>query len=168
MKTIEAQEKTREWSNLDFLFFFQTVLFGHILKKSAHSFSGAWSFFLRHIPFTPSEGPQGFVNQFFKRSYHGSWTIKSDHGKRPPLMVQLHGLWCKPTLNINYLISRLIFRWLFLVSLKSHTPSHCQIMSLRTLVQKPLSCHNSFGSWLQESILSIRKLKKLTMKVTLE
>ena len=30
--------------------------FGYILKKSAHSFFGAWSFLLVHIWLTPSEG----------------------------------------------------------------------------------------------------------------
>ena len=36
----------------------KTALFGHI---NTFTF-GAWSFLLVHIPFTPSEGPKGFVN----------------------------------------------------------------------------------------------------------
>jgi hypothetical protein len=64
----------------------------HILKKSAHSLLGAWLTLLVHIRFTPSEGPKGFVNLFFK---------KSDHGKRPSSIVQLHGPWFKPTLSVG-------------------------------------------------------------------
>ena len=56
MKT--RQDKTKEWSNMIFL----NYIFGHILKKYAHSLFGAWSFLLVHIGFTPSEGPKGFVN----------------------------------------------------------------------------------------------------------
>ena len=69
-------------------------------KNSTRSFFGAWSFLFVHIHFTPSEGPEGFVNFFsFKKSDHESWTIKLEHDKRPISMVQLHGLWCKPTLS---------------------------------------------------------------------
>ena len=53
------QEKTKEWSNL---IFFEIVIFGHILKTSAHFLFGAWSFLLVHIWFAPSEGSKGFVN----------------------------------------------------------------------------------------------------------
>ena len=59
----EKKMNTREvkrWSNL--IFFFESVLFGHILKNSAHSLFGAWSYLLVHIWFTPSEGQEGFVN----------------------------------------------------------------------------------------------------------
>jgi hypothetical protein len=34
------------------------ALFGHILKQSTHSFSGAWSFLLVPIRFTPTEEPK--------------------------------------------------------------------------------------------------------------
>ena len=33
-------------------------------KKSTHSFFGAWSFFLVHIRFIPSEGPKAFQTKF--------------------------------------------------------------------------------------------------------
>ena len=88
-KTRRRQKKTKEWSN-----FFKTAFFGHILKKSAHSLFGAWFFLLVHIWFTPSEGPKGFVNCFFQKSYNGSWTMEkcclpwSDfmvHGVNQPL-----------------------------------------------------------------------------------
>jgi hypothetical protein len=52
------QENGQTW----ILFLFKTALFGHTLKKSAHSHFGAWSFLLVHVWFTPSEGPKGFVN----------------------------------------------------------------------------------------------------------
>ena len=52
--------KTKESSN--FIFFLKTALFGHMLKTSAYSFLGAWSFLLVHIQLTPSEGPDNFVN----------------------------------------------------------------------------------------------------------
>ena len=55
--------KTRENKRMVKLeFFSQTALFGHILRKTAHSLFGAWSFLLVHIQFTPSKGPKGFVN----------------------------------------------------------------------------------------------------------
>ena len=68
------------------------------LKKLAHPFFGAWLVLLIHIQCTLSEGPKGFVNSFLKKLDHGSWTIKSDHGKIPPSMVWFHGPWCKPAL----------------------------------------------------------------------
>ena len=50
------QEKTKEWSKL--IFFLSKISFlGIYQKKSAHSFFGAWSFFLIHIWFTPSRNP---------------------------------------------------------------------------------------------------------------
>ena len=65
-------------------FFFQIVLFGHVLKKGlAHLFSGAWSFFLVHIWFTPSEGPKAFETGFFSKSDHENWTMNSGHWKNP-------------------------------------------------------------------------------------
>ena len=48
----------------------------HILKKSAHSLIDAWSFLLIHIRFTPSKRPKDFVNWFFKKSDHESWTME--------------------------------------------------------------------------------------------
>ena len=48
------------------------IVFGHIFQKTTNSFLGAWSFLLVHIWFTPSEGPQGFVNWFFNKSDHGN------------------------------------------------------------------------------------------------
>ena len=80
-------------------FSFNTTLFGHILKNIAHSFFGAWPLLLVYIRFTPSERSKGFVNWYIKKWEHGSWTFKSDHGKRPSSMVQLHNPWCTPTLN---------------------------------------------------------------------
>ena len=80
--------KTRENKRMVKLeLFSQTALFGHILRKTAHSLFGAWSFLLVHIQFTPSKEPKGFVNYFLKKSDHGSWTMKRDHGKRPSSMV---------------------------------------------------------------------------------
>ena len=54
--------KTREDKRMIKLeYFFKISIFEHILKKLAHLFFGAWSFFLVHIQFTPNEGPKGFV-----------------------------------------------------------------------------------------------------------
>ena len=44
---------------------FKTALSRRILKKSTHSYFGAWSFILVHIHVTPSEGPKGFLNFIF-------------------------------------------------------------------------------------------------------
>ena len=69
--------KTREWSNLIFIFIslLKTAFFGHILKKiqyfpfQVHGHS-SW--------FTPSEGLKGSMKLiiFVKKTDHGSWTIK--------------------------------------------------------------------------------------------
>ena len=89
--------KTREDERMRQTFFFwvEVVLFGHILKKMAHSLFGARSLLMVHIGLTPSEGPKDFVKLFFKKSYHGRWTIKSDGRKRSLSLVQLYGphLW---------------------------------------------------------------------------
>ena len=90
------QEKSKEWSNLNVL---KTAPFVSILKTKTHSLFGAWAFLLVHIWFTPSEGPKCFVNWFSKKLGHGSWTTKSDHGKRPSSVVRLHGPWCKLALS---------------------------------------------------------------------
>jgi hypothetical protein len=48
-------------------FFFKTALFAHVLKKrkkSTHSLFGAWSSFLVHTQFTPSEEPKAFKSTF--------------------------------------------------------------------------------------------------------
>ena len=102
------QEKTKEWSNLTFffLFLFKTAFFGHTWKKSTHSLFGAWSFLSVHIWFTPNEGSKDFINSFLKESDHGSWTIKSDHGKGPSSMVWLHGPWCKLALTSTISVVR--------------------------------------------------------------
>ena len=83
--------KDKRMVKLDFSFLFKSAFLGRILEKSAHSLFGAWSFLLIHIWFTPSEGSQGFVNWFLRKSDHGSWTTKSDPEKRPSSMVRLHG-----------------------------------------------------------------------------
>ena len=60
----------------------------YIKKNSAHSLLDAWSFLLVHIWSKPNEVPEGFVNWFVKKSDHGSWIIKSDHGKKDQLPLQ--------------------------------------------------------------------------------
>jgi hypothetical protein len=57
MKTKEDKGMVK----LDF-FSFKITLFKHISHKSTHSIFGAWSFFLVHINFTPSEGPKVLIN----------------------------------------------------------------------------------------------------------
>ena len=47
---------------LGFFFLSNCLFWGIYLKKSIHSFFGAWSILLVHIWFIPSEGPKGFVN----------------------------------------------------------------------------------------------------------
>ena len=90
----EDKRRQKEWSNLSFS---KSDLFGHILKRSAHSLFGAWSFLLIHIRFTPSEGPKGFVICLFFLKEIRPW--KLDHEKRQPSpMVRLHCPWCKPAL----------------------------------------------------------------------
>ena len=89
-------EKTREWSNLNQ--FSKLPLLDIYYKKSAHSLFGAWSFLLVHIRVTPSERPKDFVYCFLKTSDHGSWTMKSNHGRMPSSMVRLHSPWWKPSI----------------------------------------------------------------------
>ena len=73
--------KTSEDKRMVILDFFGIAVSEHILKKISTIIFCAWSFLLVHIWFTPSEGPKGFVNLFFKKLEHGSWTIKLNHGK---------------------------------------------------------------------------------------
>jgi hypothetical protein len=79
MFLVKEKMKTSEDKRMVKLHFFLNFLFGHILKESTHSFFGAWSFPLAHIWFTPSEGPKGFVNWYFGKSDHGSWTMETHH-----------------------------------------------------------------------------------------
>jgi hypothetical protein len=53
--------KTREFFNFFNFSSSETTFFEHILKKSTHSFFGAWSFLLVHIWFTPSEEPKDII-----------------------------------------------------------------------------------------------------------
>jgi hypothetical protein len=48
-KKEEDEDKKKQENDQNFNFFFKTVLFGHKLKKTSHSFFGAWSFLLIHI-----------------------------------------------------------------------------------------------------------------------
>ena len=102
-KRIWKQEKINAWSNLIILKS-KSIIFEHILKKSTHSYLGAWSYLVVHVWFTLSEGPKGFVNWYFEKSHHESWTME----KRPSSMGQLHGPWCK--LALNYRSNWLGFR----------------------------------------------------------
>jgi hypothetical protein len=122
VKTIEEKSTVKL-----FLFFLQSFLFGQIIFFLAHSPFGAWSFLLVHIQFTPSEGPKCFTNCLFKKLDHGSWTMKSNHEKRPSFVVRPHGPRCKPTLSRNPRVFQVqpvrccvIFRF-FLVNLR-HIP----------------------------------------------
>ena len=95
------------------------------IKKLAHLFFGAWSFFLVRIWVTPSEGSKDFVNLSFLRKQ----TMKvgpSSHimEKRPSSMVRLHYPWCKvavrePTIGMEVSYKRfqaflLVFFFFFL------------------------------------------------------
>ena len=99
------QEKTIEWSNLiSFLFLFLFCLFYFqncpfwTYNKRINTFI-FWC--MVHIWFTPSEGPLERLCQFIclKKSDHGSWTVKSDHGKRPSSKHWLRGPWCRLALR---------------------------------------------------------------------
>ena len=54
----------------------KTTLFGHILRKSTHSFLGAWSLLLVHVWFTSSERPKALRKYFFHESDYGSVTTE--------------------------------------------------------------------------------------------
>ena len=99
------QEKTIEWSNfISFLFLFLFCLFYFqncpfwTYNKRINTFI-FWC--MVHIWFTPSEGPLERLCQFIclKKSDHGSWTVKSDHGKRPSSKHWLRGPWCRLALR---------------------------------------------------------------------
>ena len=91
---------TFKWSNLIFDFsqncpfwaYVQNNMHIHFLVHG-HSY---WSMFSL---ITPSEGPKSFVNWFFKKSDHGSWTLKSDLEKLPSFIVRLCGPRCSPALK---------------------------------------------------------------------
>jgi hypothetical protein len=92
VKTSEAQETTREWSNLNFL---QNCPFwAYIKKKSAHSLFGARSFFLVHIRFTPSKGPKAFKTNFLRsRTMEvGPWTQTIEKGPLPWSDFMVHSV----------------------------------------------------------------------------
>ena len=76
--------KTREDKRMVYLEFPSKLPFMETYLKIFSRFT-FWC--LVHIWFTPGEGPKGFVNWFSKISDHGSWTIKSDHEKKPSFMV---------------------------------------------------------------------------------
>ena len=92
------EEKTREWSNLNFL---KTTLFGHIFKKTMTFTFGAWSFLSVHILFTPGERPKCIVKCFFQeirpwmldhqvqpwKKGHLLWSDFMVHGVNRPLQI---------------------------------------------------------------------------------
>ena len=87
VKTSKAQEKTREWANLNLFYFQKCPFWAYIFQKLAHSLFGAWSFFMVHIRCTPSEGPKAFKFCFFKEV--GQW--KLDHELRLLKKALFHG-----------------------------------------------------------------------------
>ena len=83
-KTSEAQGKHE--NNWTWVFFFKIALCEHVSKKkSAHSLVDAWSFFLVHSRFTPSEGPKAFKTHFLRRRTMevGPWTRTIEKGHLP-------------------------------------------------------------------------------------
>ena len=60
---------------IELLLFSKLPFLSMYWKKSAHPLLAAWSFLLVHIQFTPSEGPNNFVNQFFKNMDHEMYTM---------------------------------------------------------------------------------------------
>ena len=84
-----------------FLFFHKCSFWTYIYKKTTHSQFGAWSFFLVHLWFTPSEGPKGFVDWFFKEIRQeklehevGPWKKAIFHGPTSWSMMYT-GLWAQ-------------------------------------------------------------------------
>ena len=78
----QVQEKTREWSDLNY---FQNCPFWTYIKKNQHiqflvHDHSSWSTFSLHLV----KGPR-LSKLIFKKSDHGSWTIDSDHWRRPLL-----------------------------------------------------------------------------------
>ncbi len=74
-----TQWNRKEWSSSIF-FFFQICPFWTYIKKF-----NTFTFWCVVIPLSPHSiytywgGPKGFVNWFFKKSDHGSWTMGRDH-----------------------------------------------------------------------------------------
>ena len=89
MKT--RQDKTREWSKLTFFHNFQ----------STHALFSAWPFLLIHIQFTPSEGPEDFVNCFSCFFFLSNRTMEVGPSSQTMEKKEaiFHGPWCKPALN---------------------------------------------------------------------
>ena len=96
MKT--RQDKTREWSKLTFFHNFQ----------STHALFSAWPFLLIHIQFTPSEGPEDFVNCFScffflsNRTMEVGPSSQTMEKKKPSSMV--HGVnrpWIKEVTGLH-------------------------------------------------------------------
>ena len=95
-----VQEKRGEWWNLNF--FSKEPFLGMYIRKLAHSLFGAWSYFLVHIRFTPSKEPKDFVCCcFFKKSYHGSWTMSQtmEEGHLPRSKFMVHSV-NQPTTHV--------------------------------------------------------------------
>ena len=88
-KVKRSEDKRRQENGLTWIYFSTIPFLGIYMKKSAHPLFGAWLFLLVHIQCTPNEEPKGFVNWFFEKSDHGSWTIKKDHFAWSDLTVQL-------------------------------------------------------------------------------
>ena len=91
-EVMTRQDKTRKWLNLKKKI--QNIPFWSYVYKSTYSLFGLHSVYI--VIFI----------LIFKKSNHGSWTIKWDHENKPSYMIWLHGPWCNPTMKrINVSIS---------------------------------------------------------------
>ena len=141
-KNKNIKVKTRENKRTVKLdFFFKTTIFGHVLKNQHIHFWVHGHSSLVHIWFTPSEGPKGFVNWFFKKPDHGSWTwcrtMKKDHLPWSNFMV--HGVnWplfqIPPHFGCVHLKNRSLqkqnFYWQLAINLKIWKEGQCVVGSL--------------------------------------
>ena len=122
---------------------FKSALFGHILKKSAHSFFGAWSFLLIHSRFTPIEGPKNLVNRII---FLRSWTMENGHLPWSDFMVHrvnwpsylssLHDNSLSPKISTSNSICPPYARWA-----KVSNNNKCDSPLGRTLTTIPYNTH---------------------------
>ena len=96
VKPKRIQENDQTW------IFFKIALLSMYSKIPTHSLLGAWSFFLVHIWFTPSEGPKAFQT-IFSRSRTmevGPWTHTIKKGHLPWSNFMVHSV-NRPLVNIS-------------------------------------------------------------------
>ena len=99
----ENEEKRRQKNRQTWLFPQNYPFWTYFKQKFAHIHflvhgHSSWSTFTLHLVWDAKT----LLNWFVKKSDHGCWIMKSNHGKRPSSMIQPHGPWYKPALSESW------------------------------------------------------------------